>query len=32
MRISLSKIIPWIHEENGQLKGGFVSIAGILNL
>ena len=27
-----SKIIPWIYEENGQMKGGFVSIAGILNM
>jgi len=26
-----TKIIPWIYEENGQ-KGGFISIAGILNL
>jgi CRISPR-associated protein Cmr1 len=27
-----TKIIPLIYEENGQLKGGFVSIAGIINL
>jgi CRISPR-associated protein Cmr1 len=27
-----TKIIPWIYEENGQLNGGFVSIAGIINL
>ncbi len=27
-----TKIIPWIYKENGQIKGGFVSIAGILNL
>lgn len=27
-----TKIIPWIYKEKGQLKGGFVSIAGILNL
>ncbi len=27
-----TKIIPWIYEENNQLKGGFISIAGILNL
>ncbi len=27
-----TKIIPWIYEENGQLKGGFVSIAGILGM
>ncbi len=27
-----TKIIPWIYEENGQLKGGFISIAGVLNL
>ena len=26
-----TKIIPWIYEEDGQLKGGFVSIAGMLN-
>jgi len=27
-----TKIIPWIYEENNQLKGGFVSIAGIIGL
>jgi len=27
-----TKIIPWIYEENGRLKGGFVSIAGILGI
>jgi CRISPR-associated protein Cmr1 len=27
-----TKIIPWIYEKSGQLKGGFVSIAGIINL
>ncbi|GEM_PF-911768 len=27
-----TKIIPWIYEENGQLKGGFISIAGNSNL
>jgi CRISPR-associated protein Cmr1 len=27
-----TKIIPWIYEENGQMKGGFISIAGIINL
>ena len=27
-----TKIIPWIYEEDGKLNGGFVSIAGILNL
>ncbi len=27
-----TKIIPWIYEEGGQLKGGFVSIAGIINI
>ena len=25
-----TKILPWIYEENGELKGGFVSIAGLL--
>ncbi len=27
-----SKILPFIEEENNQLKGGFLSIAGLLNL
>ncbi|WP_456484912.1 hypothetical protein [Desulfurobacterium sp.] len=27
-----TKIIPWIYEKDGQLKGGFVSIAGIINI
>jgi len=27
-----TKILPWIYEDNGGLKGGFVSIAGMLNL
>jgi len=27
-----SKILPFIDEENGNLKGGFLSIAGLLNL
>ena len=27
-----TKIIPWIYDEGNQLKGGFISIAGILNL
>ena len=27
-----TKILPWIYEENGELKGGFVSIAGVLSL
>jgi len=27
-----SKILPYIYEENGKLKGGFISIAGILNM
>ena len=27
-----TKIIPWIYEENGQIKGGFVSIAGIIKI
>ncbi|WP_456408636.1 type III-B CRISPR module RAMP protein Cmr1 [Caldithrix abyssi] len=27
-----TKIIPWITEDNGELKGGLISIAGILNL
>jgi len=27
-----TKILPWIYEDNGILKGGFVSIAGVLNL
>lgn len=27
-----SKIIPWIYEENAKIKGGFVSIAEILNM
>jgi len=27
-----SKILPFIWEENGQLKGGFLSIAGLLTL
>ena len=27
-----SKILPFIHEENDELKGGFLSIAGLLNL
>jgi len=27
-----SKILPFIYKENGQLKGGLLSIAGLLNL
>ena len=27
-----TKILPYIYEENGKLKGGFISIAGILNM
>ncbi|QTA38169.1 type III-B CRISPR module RAMP protein Cmr1 [Thermosipho ferrireducens] len=27
-----SKILPYIYEENGQYHGGFLSIAGLLNL
>ena len=27
-----TKIIPWVYKENGQIKGGFISIAGIINL
>jgi len=27
-----SKVLPFIFEENNQLKGGFLSIAGLLNL
>lgn len=27
-----SKILPYIFEENGHLSGGFISIAGLLNL
>ncbi len=27
-----TKIIPWIYKENEQLEGGFISIAGIINL
>ncbi len=27
-----TKIIPWIYEENNELKGGFISIVGLLNL
>ncbi len=26
-----TKIIPWIYEENNELKGGFISIAGFLS-
>ena len=27
-----SKMLPYIYEEQGQLKGSFLSIAGLLNL
>jgi len=27
-----TKILPWIYKENDELKGGFVSIAGLLSL
>ncbi|HEC92933.1 MAG TPA: type III-B CRISPR module RAMP protein Cmr1 [Candidatus Atribacteria bacterium] len=26
-----TKIIPWIYEDDGELKGGFISIVGIIN-
>jgi CRISPR-associated protein Cmr1 len=27
-----TKIIPWIYKENSQLKGGFISIVGLIDL
>ena len=27
-----TKVIPYIYEEKGKLKGGFISIAGVLNI